>query len=315
MYDSVLVPLDGSAFGEHALPAAVSIARRAGATLRLVHVYALYQPIYVEGMPVIDESLHSLRREHERAYLERVRARLVSETDLTITCSLLEGPVAEAIAQHAGATGAGLIVMTTHGYGGLTRAWLGSVADGLVRRSPVPVLLLRPGEGAPELDRPPALRQILIPLDGSALAEQILGHALALGTLMQAEYTLLHVVEPITLSGALPVVFAPEVDPELLKQSQVAAQHYLDGVATRLQGKGVQVQPRVLVSTQPAAAILDDARQHGAELIAMATHGRSGLARLVIGSIADKVLRAADVPVLLYRPQEQRGDQRNEHSG
>lgn len=308
MYDSILVPLDGSAVAEQALPVASSIARLSDATLRLVHVHTPHHPIYVEGMPVIDESFRSRRKEHEQAYLKGVGERLASETGLTITCALLQGSVAETIAEYARSTGAGLIVMTTYGQGGFARAWLGSVTDALVRCSPTPILVVRPTEGAQDADRSPTFQRILIPLDGSGLAEQILAHALALGTLMQAEYTLLHVVQPAALGGALPAVFAPEVDPNVLQQGEAAAQDYLDGVAARLRTKGARVQTHVLVSSQPAAAILDDARQKGIELIAMASHGRSGLARLLLGSITDKVLRGADVPLLLYRPQEQLED-------
>lgn len=305
MYQALLVPLDGSPFSEQALPAACDIARRAGAIVHLVHIHAPYRPIYVEGLPVIDESLHSLRREHERTYLERRREQLAVESGLRIISALCDGPIAETIAEYARATKTNLIVMMTHGYGGFERAWLGSVADALVRCSPVPVLLLRPGEGATDLERPPALQKILIPLDASSPSEQILEQALALGTLMQAEYTLLHVVEPIALGGMAPVVFAPGVDPGALEQSQRAAQRYLDDVAVRLRAEGAQVQTRILVSPQPAAAILDAARQDGIELIAMATHGRGGLARLLLGSVADKVLRGAEIPVLLYRPREE----------
>jgi nucleotide-binding universal stress UspA family protein len=78
MYRNLLVPLDGSTFGEHALLFACSIAQCTGAVLHLAHVHVLNDPIYIEGMPVIDAELHSLAREHERAYLERVRDGLIS---------------------------------------------------------------------------------------------------------------------------------------------------------------------------------------------------------------------------------------------
>jgi len=124
MYRSLLVPLDGSPLSEHTVPFASAIARRSGAQLRLAHVHVPYtaDPIFVEGLPVIDEELHSLRREHERAYLERLSARLVADASIAATASVLEPvgteahaeSIAATIGRHATAIGADLIVVTTH---------------------------------------------------------------------------------------------------------------------------------------------------------------------------------------------------------
>ena len=164
MYRSILVPLDGSPLSEYALPTAYDIACRSGATLGLLHVHecATPTPIYVEGIPAIDQNLLSLSKTHELAYLERIRDRLTDEHDLLITVALIDPfnadirdqTIATMLATHATATNTDLIVMTTHGRGGLARFWLGSVADVLIRASPVPVLLLRPGEAIPKPDRP-----------------------------------------------------------------------------------------------------------------------------------------------------------------
>jgi nucleotide-binding universal stress UspA family protein len=312
MYRSILVPLDGSPVSEHALPMACDIAGRSGATLRLVHAHvrATPDPIYVEGLPVIDEHLQSLGNIQERAYLERIRDRLAAERDLPITVALLDPIEADVrdqsipgmLATHAAAMDTDLIVMTTHGRGGLARFWLGSVADALVRASPVPVLLLRPDEGMLEPHPPRAIQRILIPLDGSARSEAMVEHALALGQLMQPEYTLLRVVAPFILGVAAPFTTPTDFDPERTMRLQTAAQHELDSIAQRLQTRGAQVRTRVLISEQVATAILEDASQHGIDLIAMSTAGRGGLARLLIGSVADKVLRRAEIPLLLYRP-------------
>jgi len=314
MYRSILVPLDGSASAEQALPLACEIARRAGATLRLVHVHVPYtaNPIYVEGVPVIDEQLRSLGRQHERIYLERIRERLAVETKGTITAALLDTPgpgardgtVAQVLAAHIAATSTDLVVMTTHGRGGLARFWLGSVADSLLRWSTAPILLLRPDDGTPDPARPRTIQRILIPLDGSARSEAMVEHALTLGQLMQSEYTLLRVVAPFILGASAPFTTPTDFDPDRTMRLQAEAQHDLDTVARRLQAAGATVRTRVLITEQVAAAILEDASQHGIDVIAMSTHGRSGLARLLIGSVADKVLRGAELPVLVYRPPE-----------
>jgi len=156
MYRSLLVPLDGSTLSEHALPSAGAVARRSDARLSLAYVHLPYtaDPIFVEGMRVVDEDLHSLRREHERAYLERLSARLVVEASIATTASILEPlgagthaeSIADTISRHATAIGADLIVVTTHGQSGLARLLLGSVADKVIRGTEIPVLLYRPRE-------------------------------------------------------------------------------------------------------------------------------------------------------------------------
>jgi nucleotide-binding universal stress UspA family protein len=195
-------------------------------------------------------------------------------------------------------TGVDLVVMTVVGAGLWTRFWLGSVADELVRRLPMPVLLLRPQEPAPEREREPTFRHSLIPLDGSAEAEQIVEPAVALGTLMQAEYTLLRVIKPIapvsSLTGETPRQQLRVIEEQL----RTDAQAYLDRVAERLRARSLHVQTRVVIHEHPAVVILD-AQALGIDLIAFTTRGHRALPLLFLGSTADKVLRGASAPVLV----------------
>lgn len=298
---TILVPLDGSPFGEHALPTALAIARRRPMRIALAHVHQLIMPtIAAAEAPVFDPTLDELLRQQETAYLEDVSRRLRAIWDGPITRTLLEAPVVEALAHHAEVLGAELIVLSTHGHSGLARAWLGSVADRLIRQSPVPTLVVRPGAGAPDLNQEPALRHILIPLDGSPLAEKAITLALEIGQLTQAHYTLVLVVEPahrnFLIGGA-----EPQVDLEAESAAWKQATDYLDEVASRLRAQGHTVWTEARIGS-PAAAILESAAANGADLIAMTTHGRGGVARLLMGSVADKVLRGATVPLLVSRP-------------
>lgn len=313
MYRSILVPLDGSTFAEHALPIARSIARRAGATLQLVRVLLPFSPPRIGSRKILDENLVAQNREQAHSYLNEVVNRLAVGSDFSVTSTLLDGPagqVAKILNEHITTTGVDLVIMTTHGRGALTRFWLGGVADKLIRHTPVPMLLVRPQEmkGALGLSQEQIFQHVLIPLDGSALSEQILEPAVTLGKLMQADYTLLRVIEFM-----IPANYSPEspvgVDHELLELLQVDAQTYLDKVAGRLQEQiGVsgdtpsQVRTRIVFNYQPAMAILEEVGQHGIDLIAMETHGEGGLTRLLIGSVADKVLRGTSTPILLHRP-------------
>jgi nucleotide-binding universal stress UspA family protein len=141
---------------------------------------------------------------------------------------------------------------------------------------------------------------MLVPLDGSALAEQALAHAVALGTLTRAEYTLLYVVEPM-VGGFGTELYGATIDDQALAQARAYAQSYLERVAVHLRAEALRVRTAVVLGLR-AQTILDYTRAHAVDAIAVATHGRSGAARLLLGSVADKVVRGASIPVLIARP-------------
>ena len=306
MYRSLLVPLDGSAFGEHALPFALSIARRAGATLNIVRVHSPYDPICFDKKSLVSGVLDAEAKSHMQLYLDRIVKRLATVSSASVASTILDGPyVAEAIIGHAAATGIDLIVMTTHGLGPLSRFWLGSVADELVQRAAVPIILVRPHEAAVDFTCEPVVRNVLIPLDGSDLAEQVLEPALALGELMQADYELLRVCEPLRETGLDPSGNAAAGETErFIEPLRAEAQDYLNRVAERLKAQGMNVHTHIAVGQHAASVILDTAQELAVNLIALETHGRGGLSRLAVGSVADKVLRGASIPpipVLVHR--------------
>jgi nucleotide-binding universal stress UspA family protein len=303
MYHTIVVPLDGSAFGEHALPLALSLARRANATLEIVHVHVPLADLYAETIANVESGLDTGRRQQEQAYLDKTAQRLIGLSGAPVKARLLEGPVAGALQEYLSACGADLVVMTTHGRGALSRWWLGSVADELIRRVPVPLVAIRPHEKEPDFSREPEPRHVLIPLDGSPLAEHVLPAATELGGPTRTEYTLLRVVQPFAVTAFDAAgLGAGTVVPEALARLRQEAVDYLDRVARRLRQQGLWVETVVAVHDQPAVAILDAVRERPCDLVAVATHGRHGLARLMLGSVADKVVRAAPVPVLVYRP-------------
>jgi nucleotide-binding universal stress UspA family protein len=312
MYRIVLVPLDGSTLGEHALPLALSIARRAGAGLQVLHVHSPPEALYSPEGIFLDDSLDARLRQGEQAYLDGIVKRLAAVSSVTVTPVLLEGQgIAASLRTAAAERNADLVVMTTHGRGPLGRFWLGSVADQLVRDLPVPLLLVRPHDSSPDFLREPVLKHILLPLDGSALAEQMLEPALTLGKLMDADYTLLRVIKPVLPIGYdfQGVGFGPAAQSvlnrinEAHEQLHRDAEDYLNRVAARLRSESVRVETRVEVEEQPAVAILKRPAASAIDLIALETHGRRGLARLFLGSVADKVIRGTSLPVLVNRPR------------
>ncbi|HEY0606262.1 MAG TPA: universal stress protein [Herpetosiphonaceae bacterium] len=308
MYHQILVPLDGSAAGEQALPLACDIARRANAALRLVHVHraATASPISIEGLPVIDAELHSRAQEHERVYLQRIADALTATYGISSSCETLDGDesVAALLLAEAIRSSADLIVMTTHGWSGFARLWLGSVAESLIRLSSIPLLLLRPTEEPAALHEPPMLTEMLIPLDGSAFAEQILVPAQQLGRVLGTAYTVLHVVEPQLVLHHHDLAIAPvDLDPQDTQRLLTTAQAYLDRVAQQFAQADHPVTTQTRIGPHPAATILEAIQAQPHTLLALATHGRSGLKRLLWGSVADKLLRGTTCPMLVYRPQ------------
>jgi nucleotide-binding universal stress UspA family protein len=311
MIRSVLVPLDGSPFAEHALPLALAVARRAQAALRLVYVHTPLAEVYPVEYPVTDDGLDCEIKSRQRVYLEDAARRIAAVAPVSVSCNIREGAIAPAIRQETGETKADLVVMTTHGRGPLARFWLGSVADALVRELSVPLLLVRPALGKADWSREPPLKHLLVPLDGSPLAESILDPAFEFGNMFGVDYTLLRAVEPVVpTSGSLEAAFGPGVEALLQGQQKLEAkfraeaEQYLDGVAQRLRTRPATVQTRVVVEQHPVTAILQDAATPNVDVIALATHGRRGVSRLLLGSVADKVIRGSHVPVLVYRPKD-----------
>ncbi|MFO0841447.1 MAG: universal stress protein [Gemmataceae bacterium] len=308
MIRSILVPLDGSTFAEHALPLAASLARRAGAELHLAHVHQAGQAAALEGVRLLDAvDLHL--RQDEQAYLADASRRLTDKHPVRVKTALLDGDAVPALKGHAEQVQADLVVMSTHGRGAIGRFWLGSVADGLLRELPGPVLLVRPwDEGKTDLGREPALRNVLVPLDGSDLAERILPAALALAGLFEGALTLLRVVPPevrtsFVHEGSVSGLIQPDLDQlqALERQRQQEAKAYLDRVAEQVALQGGRVRTRVALDEEPARCILLEASASNADLIALESRGRRGLSRLLLGSVADKVVHGVGVPVLLHR--------------
>lgn len=310
MIRSILVPLDGSTFGEHALPLAISMARRLNASLNLIHVHSFMDATYAE-LQVFDNTLDQQLRITERDYLRAIQKKVQDRVSVPVTVRNVEGDVATVIREQAESLRSTWVVMTTHARGPMGRFWLGSVADELVRSLPIPLILVHPGEGQPDLTQEPAIRHMLIPLDGTPLAEQIFEPALALGQAMQSDYTLLRVVTPVyaTPLAGEPTIFSSfALDlRERLEQTHAAlkkdASTYLDKVAevVRRRTEGAPVKTCVALDEQPGVAILDSAKPP-IDMIAIETHGRGGLSRLLMGSVADKVIRGSKLPILVHKP-------------
>ena len=299
---SILVPLDGSVPAEQAIPMAVSIAERAGSKVKLVLVH---QPLLLMEPGPAFAKMELAMRKADREYLRSVVSRLRGRLGRALTSAVLQGPVAPTLARYSRELGTDLLVMTTHGRGGIRRAWLGSVADQLIRTAEVPMLVIRPTETGP-VESSVVPSELLVPLDGSKLAEGVLGTVAQLARLWDAEISLVQVVRPVVLTSDPPLPFPAGYSDQVTRIHREAAQDYVRGVAERLRNSGVKASGVAVIGGGVAETLLDLARPERVQLLAVATHGRGGLRRLVLGSVADKLVRGAEVPVLVVRPGRRR---------
>jgi nucleotide-binding universal stress UspA family protein len=306
MYRTILVPLDGTWFGEHALPIARGIARRFGAALHLVHVHTEHNlPVAVESLPYVGVPAPGPSVEQERAYLEEV-ASAMSDASLRVTTELVQGPLTESLERYALDRGADLVVACTHCHEGLSRFWHQGVGEQILRDTSLPILMIRSDDTEPDLSSERTFRHILIPLNGSPYAEEILDKAIPLGRGSGARFTLLRVIRPMMVVGYTLLAQDAHVNHFLLEEQQQEAEAYLNRIAERLRAAELVVYTDVVANEDPAAAIVDATRpRHDVppvDLIAMSTHSRGPFSRVVLSSITDEVLHDAPVPLLLHHP-------------
>jgi len=235
----------------------------------------------------------------EQEYLEALARSLGANYDVTATSELLEGPVCDAIARYVREVDIDLVVMSTHGHGGLRRAWLGSNADRLLRKLRVPMLLIRPIDSITPVDPIDNFKRVLIAFDGSAVAEAAMDAAAELPFADGAHCTLMRVaIAPLLGSAYLPD--AARDNQQALEEKTEAAERYLETIAPQAAGHWPIVDRHVVASYRTAESILDHADRVHADLIVIGTHGRTRLGRAVLGGVADKVIRGADLPIFVY---------------
>ncbi len=291
----ILVPLDESPLSEAILPVAEEWAKEDEAEVILLRAV---QAHHVLGGD--DTEAQARVVEEGEAYLKAVADRLERQGLKRVRWAVWYDEPASAIAEAVARNGVDLIAMATHGRSGLSRLLLGSMAEAVVRSARVPVLLIR-GQSA---WKPWVTRKILVPLDGSEASEAILPVVKRLASPRGLTIVLFEVVEPLP-SAALDntSLRLAERLGELMTVRREEAERYLTKVAEPLRGKGLRVECAVGVG-RAAEAIAAFGGQERVDLIAIATHGRSGFGRLFFGSVAEGVLRSAAVPVLLFKAGE-----------
>lgn len=302
MYRKIMVPTDGSGFDRKAILVALRMAERCGAKVSLVRVLTSGAYLGMEASADGMVSANTLRVEHRAALGElhalAAECRNISNADISV--DLEQGPAADVLERHARRNDIDLIVISSHGRRGVARLSLGSVTDSLIRGTTIPVLVVKPNASYMTPEASQEFHHIIVPLDGSAVAERILTRVVPLAKLEDAGITLLHVLAPSEDSGE-------NGDSRRLPwwEKRVAgAQAYLSRRAGEVRLQGVAATIEVVVEENVAEAITKYARRVGADLIAIATHGRGGLARVVRGSVADAVTKSAMSSILVFHPDK-----------
>ena len=294
---SVLVSLDGSILAELALNFAESLVRASGARLILVRTVVPY----TFGGTDEAEARAKAIDEAER-YLALIVDRL-AQHGIEAEATVPYGEAAPSIVEVARLRAVDLIAICTHGRGGLGHWVYGSVAEQVLAMAPTAVLLVRAWQALESVTSATERSRVLIPLDGSPFAENALPVAEQLAATLDAELVLLRVVYPPSPTLTQGWIVASYLSEEL-ETSESAARHYLEGVADRLSGSGRSVSIDVQVGT-PASVIADIGGD--VAFLVMATHGRTGTDRLMMGSVANVVVRRGEVPLVVVGPAAMEG--------
>jgi nucleotide-binding universal stress UspA family protein len=304
MFDRILVSLDGSELSEQALPYATTLAERLGSRLHLVRVPDI--------RPHRDEELTAKQVDtsaEAESYLEAIAERLRQSVP-SVSTQVPAGDPVDAIVGEAERSGADLIAIATHGRGGLGRLVYGSVAAGLLARSELPLLVVRswvpPDQSLPGFPERP---RILVPLDGSEVAEEALPVAKDLAGALGGELALVRAA----IAHEFPIMPVPAAGAGSTAAGGLAVSAGASDAAGQVRAAEeylAQVTPRgarsEVIMEGPARAIVDAAGYLEASLVVMTTHGRTGMRRALLGSVADGVLRQGSLPLLLIRPRSTR---------
>ena len=309
VYSKIMVPLDGSDLAELALAPAQLVASALSIPMELVQAFNVLPPAVHNRSTrmALEQMLAEQKRRSER-YLSQVQERL-QPSGCRLTTAALAGWPEQAIVDRAGEDPDALIVMTTHGRGGLARWAMGSVASWVLHTVSNPVLIVR--ASAAEVVEA-EVRTILVPLDGSDLAEMSLEHASDLAAALGASVSLVRathtrqyyrsrVAGPVVATGQSPESWINE----LMGDEADEATNYLIQVERRLAAERPEidrVETLHLLHDSPAQAIIDRASAQPT-LVVMTSHGRGGLGRMLLGSVTDRVVRHSNAPVLVIRPR------------
>ena len=301
MYTRMLIPLDGSKLAENVLPYARTLAGALDLRIELLSVVDTLdfaRTTHAGHVRDFDPIIEAAVREGEQ-YLEGVAR---SFTGLKVTCVVEQGQADQIIIEKAAGDKETLIGMATRGRSGIHRWLMGSVAEKVLRGATNPLLLVR-GDEEGKSDGAATLKSIVVPLDGSKLAETVLPRAVELAKKLSLEIVLTRAYQiPLSNYGVAEAAYIPNPN-ALMNVVKDEAGAYLEAKVNELRQNGVEKVSSILLLGSGADEIIDLARTTPDNLIAMCTHGRSGVKRWALGSVTEKVVRHSGDPVLVVRAE------------
>ncbi|HUK40328.1 MAG TPA: universal stress protein [Candidatus Acidoferrales bacterium] len=297
MYKKILIPLDGSTVSQQVLPYARLMARQLNLTVELlevVDVVGLCAAVAACNKGSVDSLIAETMR-GSAAFLERI-SKTFSGGE--VSCAVVQGRAGEVIIEKAAADSGTLIAMATHGRSGIDRWLLGSVVEKVVRGTTNPLLLVRAGEHEAQ-DGEAILKTMIVPLDGSPLAEKALPHAALWAKSMNVEMILFRAyrMSPVVIASDQ---YIPDWD-QLEAAFKRDTTGYLAEKASELKKEGVAHISPMVAQGEAAEKIIDLAQQTAHHMVVICSHGRSGVKRWVLGSVAERVVRHSVGPVLVIR--------------
>lgn len=308
---AVLVPIDGSVRALHAVPWAAKFAGRGGVVILLRVVPP--QPAYAEslfGLVGAEDNIQNIQDAWLRTAtgdMDEATA-LIASPSVEVERMVVAGEPDEEIVAAAVGRRVDMIAMASHGRGAIGRAIFGSVADRVARSATVPVLILRPSDEA--VDTRIVVSRIVVPLDGSEIARRALPDATKFAREFGVPVHVVRAVDPPTTLPVAPGIFGAgpplntEVTDQIWQEAESQAQTTVRTAVSQLQAEGVDASGATL-NGSPFFAI-SEATSPG-DLLILTSHGRSGVRRWLLGSVAEKLIREADAPVLLI-PAPERGE-------
>jgi len=282
----ILIPLDGSKTAETVLPYIRYLASQFDSKIEVLGV----------GIGNKNRRVNRLLNEYIDNTVSSLNAEKI-ETEAIV----IYGSAADKILNYSKQNDIDLIIMATHGRSGVKRWWMGSVAEKIISQSITPVLLIpSKKKKVTQTKKIISIERILIPLDGSNIGQAALDH---IELIARETGAAINLIQVISTSGSMEASLLGNANwDSFFKAMRETASDYLESLVEELKGHGISAKYDILIGN-PAAEIIEYARKNKADLIAMSTHGRTGLARWVLGSVADKVLHGAGMPMWLVRPQ------------
>ena len=339
MFRVVLLALDGSPLATQAAGYAVALAERFSAPIRLLYAFegpdavastfaerdVARDPVLFDRIVASSDVARATARQYLDEWVAALSVRGLTAEPVVLDGDVLGGSAAGMLLGAAQRAQDGVLVMATHGRGGLRRVVFGSTAQAVLEQAPIPLLLARVTEPTAEASaqharsiaaEPKVFRHVLAPLDGSSLAERAVPYAVALAERFKARLTLLTAVsdpedvvwsvaamQSAPLAGAAITTRAVEMVSEGAREAALAAQAYLARRAEELSAPGLDIMTAV-VEGEPATVTLRAAHDAPDPIVVLSTHGRGGLGRLIFGSTALDILHRARVPLLIIRATE-----------